>query len=48
MEIQYGEDTDFFDMATTDMSWYDDARVAPSGDEPDTKAFGKKAYGDNA
>lgn len=48
MEIQYGDDTDFFDMATTDMSWYDDARVAPSGDEPDTKAFGKKTYGDNA
>lgn len=48
MEIQYGEDTDFFDMATTEMSWDDDAPVAPSGDAPPTKEYGNKKYGDNA
>lgn len=48
-EIQYGEDVDFFDMATTDMSWQDDVPIAPSADEPpETKAYGKKKYGDNA
>ena len=44
-EIQYGEPTDFFDMATTDMSWKYD--VPTSGaDEPDTKNYGVDVYGD--